>query len=219
MGDAVTIPHLFADLPQGLAKAIVGRGASELASFAARPSRLNGIRRTKFRDGRLAATNCLHDLGYEHGAVGVGPSGEPTWPTGVVGSISHAREFSVAVAARRTEIGAIGIDIEDDRDVEGIQPYVTAADEALWLDAPSARERRRRLISIFSAKEAVYKAVFPRVGHFFDFTDVLLQPSTAGFTAHFLSPIDAEFPPGRAFLVSSAWQDDIVVSWTSLEPA
>lgn len=166
----------------------------------------------------MAASRCLRDLGCPRDTVGVGQSGEPQWPAEIVGSISHAREFSIAIAAMKSEVDAIGIDVEDDRDVEGIEPYVTRPEEAMWLDNSRGSDRRRRVISIFSAKEAVYKAFFPRVGRFFDFADVSVEPSDVGFTARFTTEVDTDFPPRRPFLVHSRWQGDVVLSWTALEP-
>lgn len=215
MDEAATVARLLPDLPDGVVAAVVERGASSSRSpIEPEHGRHRGVRRTKFLDGRLAAADALDLLGAPDRSVGVGGAGEPLWPTGTVGSISHARRTTVAVVAAGSDQDRLGVDLEDDRAVRGIESYVLTERETRWLTGLGPDERRRRLLSAFSAKEAVYKAFYPRVQRFFGFHAVTLEPSPIGYVAAFTTTVDPEYPPGRRFVVRSRWVGDVVSSWT-----
>lgn len=83
------------------------------------------------------------------------------WPAGFSGSISHTSGLTAVVVARTA--GAVGIDLE----------RVGRIDAALWpsvftpaemLSLRRQREHRLAATVLFSAKEAVQKAVYARTG-------------------------------------------------------
>ena len=220
MNETGTLPNLFTDLPEGLVGSLTARGsaANTFCSVGVSPP-YKGVRQTKFRDGRLAAFRCLQQLGAEVESIGVGPRREPLWPDGFVGSISHSRLFSVAAVARLDSYRALGIDIEDDRTTEGIETYVLTPAEIAALRSLDDNSRRRAVISAFSAKEAVYKALYPRVRRFFGFHTLHVEPTEAGWVAEFTEPIDPALPPGSPIEVLSQWSGDLVCSWFALPEA
>ena len=63
----------------------------------------------------------------------------------------------------------------------------------------------------FAAKEAVYKALFPRVGRYFGFDAVELEPgSGASLTGRVVSPIVVPHAPAAPLQVQVRWLDDAV---------
>ena len=60
--------------------------------------------------GRLCAERSLQLLGLSSHSVPQGHGGEPIWPQGVAGSITHAELSAHAVVVRRTDGAGIGID-------------------------------------------------------------------------------------------------------------
>jgi 4'-phosphopantetheinyl transferase EntD len=62
--------------------------------------------------GRLCAERSLQLLGLLSHSVPRGPGGEPIWPQGVAGSITHTELSAHAVVVRRTDGAGIGIDSE-----------------------------------------------------------------------------------------------------------
>ena len=62
-------------------------------------------RKAEHLAGRIAAAHALPD----HTVPGIGPSGEPLWPEGVSGSITHSGTQAMAVAVRYPD-ALIGID-------------------------------------------------------------------------------------------------------------
>ena len=143
-------------------------------------------RRTDFAIGRAAAHRALGALGLAAAVVGRGERGDPLWPAGVVGSITHASGVAVAAVAARQHTAGIGVDLEvvDPSRLSSIASYVCLPDELTWVDGSLVR-----LTMLFSAKEAVYKALYPTIQAILEFTDVRLAwLSPAAFEATLLRP-------------------------------
>lgn len=146
-------------------------------------------RRAEFTHGRACARQALHQLGLEAVGIPVGTSREPLWPTGIVGSISHAGTAAAAAVARAgSTIVNLGLDLEPDEplDAELVAQVCRPAEIArlAMSDADPARAARH----VFVMKEAVYKALWPVQRRFLEFTDVEVhsgsRPGTFGVTIH-----------------------------------
>ena len=118
-------------------------------------------RRREFRSGRASARAALAALGLPRQAIPVGLAGEPAWPAGIVGSISHCDDEAVAAVGRVAEIRAIGIDVET------TAPLCQISCDRICNDADRAlRDARAPSLPVcwsslvFSAKEALFKACF-----------------------------------------------------------
>jgi 4'-phosphopantetheinyl transferase EntD len=117
---------------------------------------------------RMVARDMLARIGFDDCVLAKGPSGAPIWPPGVVGSLSHDSHIALAAVALRRDVMALGVDVE---------PAEPLPAEILHIIAtPNERHRiaddpfSGRLL--FSAKEAVYKAICPLIDRFLDFHDV-----------------------------------------------
>ncbi|MFI6153795.1 4'-phosphopantetheinyl transferase [Kitasatospora sp. NPDC051170] len=169
---------------------------------AAQIARAVESRRREFTTARLCARRALARLGLPPVAVPPGPLGEPRWPAGVLGSITHSTNYRAAAVARSADVLALGIDVEPDLPLpeDLLESIASPAEHARLLDleqaAPSPVNWGRLL---FSAKESVYKAWFPqgrRILDFFD-ADVTFGPPLGGgdgsFRAHLLlTPLERE---------------------------
>ncbi|WP_275040806.1 4'-phosphopantetheinyl transferase family protein [Nocardiopsis salina] len=143
-------------------------------------------RRRQFATSRACARRALSDLGVQSAPILPGRHGEPRWPAGVVGSITHCDGYRAAVVARSGEAAAVGIDAEPGLPLpEGVRSLVASPREAASLARLGAREPRvpwDRLL--FSAKEAAYKAWFPQARRWCALRDVSVQLGAGGtFTA------------------------------------
>jgi 4'-phosphopantetheinyl transferase EntD len=139
-------------------------------------------RRREFATARSCARRALADLGVTPAPVLRGERGEPRWPPGIVGSITHCAGYRAAVVARATDVPAIGVDAEPGEPLpDGVLGIVSG---------PGERERLRHLAAaapgtcwdrlLFSAKESVYKAWFPLTGRWLGFEDVDLSIDPGG---------------------------------------
>src|ERR1039458_9943593 len=69
-------------------------------------------RRREFTTARACARKALAQLGLPPSPITNGERGEPRWPAGVVGSITHCDGYRACAIARSTEMVTIGIDAE-----------------------------------------------------------------------------------------------------------
>jgi 4'-phosphopantetheinyl transferase EntD len=123
-------------------------------------------RRAEFAAGRAVARAALASLGAPAGPVLPGRAGEPQWPGGVVGSITHCTGYRACAVTWARDLAAIGIDAEPCRALpDGLLAEVAGAAERAWLTelgAASPGVPWDRVL--FCAKEAVYKAWYSRTG-------------------------------------------------------
>jgi 4'-phosphopantetheinyl transferase EntD len=155
-------------------------------------SRAVDKRRREFTTARLCARRAMAVLGVPAAPVLPGPRGEPGWPDGVVGSMTHCAGYRAAVLGRAAEVASIGIDAEPDGPLPtGVLGEVAMPEEREHLAALAARDDRvhwERLL--FSAKESVYKTWFPLTGRWLGFKEAAVEIDPAGgtFEARLLVP-------------------------------
>ncbi len=125
----------------------------------------------EFTAGRTCAHKALALLGIPSSGVPIGPQREPLWPSGVVGSISHSSDLAVAAVAPITVLHAIGIDIEPalPLDSDLLSSICRPAELARLRSGPDTALRAKL---VFSAKESVYKCLWPSTRQFLEFSDV-----------------------------------------------
>lgn len=184
-------PQLSGLFPSGVEAAAVAVRFDLEAEFRVEEeavSRAVASRRAEFLSGRRLARELLQRLGAPATAISVGHRRAPVWPDGFVGSIAHADSMCVGAVARRGAFASVGIDIEPDREPE--EPIGETVCTPLEL-----REAERLLTvqcaspvrAVFSAKEAVFKALFPLSGVELEFHQVSIswEPSRGRFNAVF----------------------------------
>jgi len=147
---------------------------------AAHARTLRGFRQEQFVGGRLALRSACAGLGRTAGPILVGPRGEPLLSAGLCGSISHKRHLAVALAARDT-CGSIGIDFEElDQPRKGVAGKVLRPAELSAVLALPEERQWTATVTRFSLKEAVYKALAPRLQRYIDFSEAEVEPDTDG---------------------------------------
>jgi 4'-phosphopantetheinyl transferase EntD len=154
-------------------------------------------RRVLFALGRAAARDALRELGLEAVGIGRGDGGEPLWPTGVVGAISHSPEVAVAIVGWRTDYAGLGVDVEESArgPTARAARLVCRPNEMVWADPESGTQR---LTMLFSAKEAIFKALYPIQRVWFGFADAELTwvAERYAFEAVVLKPVGDGYPSG-----------------------
>ncbi len=176
-------------------------------------------RRLLFSLGRAAARDALAEWDVYGVAIGRGASGEPLWPTGIVGAISHAGDLAVAIAASQADYAGLGIDVEQlSRGLTArAARLVCTPAEMAWVD-PEADTTR--LTMLFSAKEAVFKVLFPLEGVWLRFGDAELTwyPERCAFDARLLKSAGSAHPRGTRLEVHCSVIDGHVLSTTYVLP-
>lgn len=172
-----------------------------------------GKRRREFTEGREHAHAALLRLGRPADAILRGEKGEPLWPEGVVGSITHCEGHRAAAVGLEGDVRSLGIDVEQNAPLpEGVLEIVLAADESreeLAALGEAARRRTGHPVSaerlLFSAKESVYKAWFPLTGLWLDFHEVTIRFGEDGTFAARIRPDAGPAPEGVPEQMQGAW--------------
>jgi 4'-phosphopantetheinyl transferase EntD len=156
-------------------------------------------RKSEFALGRAAARRALAELGLrESGPVLRGEGRDPLWPEGFVGSITHCGSWAIAVVAKRENVKTVGIDLEDvDRvPTEEIAYLVCNEIERRWVFG--GEDAQLRLAMLFSAKESIYKALYPLGRCFFDFhaAELVWIPERRLFLGRLCITLSPEFREG-----------------------
>lgn len=136
-------------------------------------------RQGEFLAGRLAARLALRPYGLGDETVAIGQNREPRWPAGIEGSISHSQLLGqgMALCAVRPGRAGLGLDLEawlDASQADQLWPGIVDKEEWERLVAGAAAadlSLAEGLTLVFSAKESLFKALYPRVGRYFDFLD------------------------------------------------
>ena len=130
-------------------------------------------RKAEFLAGRYCARTVLTRLGHGDTQVPIGENRAPVWPAGILAAITHSHEYAccVAVDAKNSSLRGIGIDAEK------IMPAHRA--DRLYTHIVSETEKHflqslpcpwpTTLSLVFSAKESLFKTLYPAVQQYFDF--------------------------------------------------
>lgn len=138
-------------------------------------------RKMEFLAGRYCISRALILGGFSRNMVTI-PSLEnraPLFPVGLTGSITHTTSFAsgVVVPVGRKHVCSVGIDTEmvlTEKTLDNIGSRIMH--DAEW-DArgQSGLGDREYATVLFSAKESIYKCLFPVVQCWFGFHDVMLE--------------------------------------------
>ncbi len=166
--------------------------------------------------GRLALRSLVRDHhGVELPPILVDGRGGPRLPSTIAASISHKGEVAAALVGDGQT--AVGVDLEHDAptrsDLAGRLLTITERATLVGLDDLACRHEVRRR---FAVKEAIYKAVAPRVRRYVGFLEVELDAPTidAGVTRYVVRGLAGDLRDARieaAFTVD----DGLIVAWAS----
>ncbi len=148
----------------------------ELLDFPPHLEDLHPRRALEFKLGRLCAHLAHKELtGKALTHLGVGEKREPLWPSSIVGSLSHTKGLVCAVVGYQADIEILGIDLEVWPRVRAdLKSQICCEGEVESLKASGLSEEQL-LTLIFSAKESLYKALYPRVQKYFGFKAAKVQ--------------------------------------------
>ncbi|KJY78338.1 4'-phosphopantetheinyl transferase family protein [Vibrio nigripulchritudo] len=134
-------------------------------------------RKAEFTAGRVVAREALQDLGVTHTKLPIGEHRAPIWPKGYLGSISHTDNLALATVARDSEVSMLGLDVEnliDESQVQTLMPMFVSDAEMDWQQTSGLTPQQFATL-IFSAKESAFKAIYPYVKNYLEFSDSILR--------------------------------------------
>ncbi len=162
------------------------------------------IRQAEFLAGRYIAGLTLERSGVLTTGIPIGANREPIWPSGVAASLSHHRYSAVCLAAYGEPYRCAGVDIESIVDSERLQRikavFCSPEEEALLRASCLPYEQAMTLL--FSAKESLFKALYPQIRRFIDFSSATItdiDPASGHYTLMLAQPLSAELFECRKF--------------------
>ncbi|MGH3366497.1 MAG: 4'-phosphopantetheinyl transferase superfamily protein [Nocardioidaceae bacterium] len=152
-------------------------GDVDAPRYAVEDAQVSGARESRRREHatvRACARRVLTSLGHSPAPILTDTDGAPEWPSGVVGSLTHCDDYRAAILAPASELAGLGIDAQPHAGLDAeLWEHILNPDERLELTALAAVHADVHWDRIaFCAKEAAYKAWFPRTRRWLDFTDV-----------------------------------------------
>jgi len=128
-------------------------------------------RKIQFLGGRYCALIALEKINYHLTALPILESRAPAWPQGICGSISHNNEFAIALVSDQCR--SVGVDVENlmsNERFENIKKIIATENEIKVIEKNICVGQTL----IFSAKEALYKMIYPLALKYFGFLDATL---------------------------------------------
>ena len=179
------------------------------------------VRKAEFLAGRIAARHAFIQLGITPQAIPIARHRQPLWPATVLASISHHADSAFCMMMPTPSpkpIISIGIDVEsivhaEDRAL--LSPSIASRKE---LDIMTANflDNEYGFTVVFSAKEALFKALYPAVGRYFDFLDVEISAiniSKCELEMRLLIDLSAQLLRGHTVTVRWKKEANTVISW------
>lgn len=178
-------------------------------------ARATSGRRAEFLAGRVSAKDVLSHIGMESEQVSIGNNRAPVWPCGINGTISHTGNLAVSLVSKDY---LVGIDVESTmsvEDVNNVQSLIATAEEVGIVSEHLDGDVCRAITLIFSAKEALFKCLFPKVNQYFDFSDATLttfdfDKSVLTFTIN--KPLSKAVSKGYKVSVVCDYDDNLCVT-------
>jgi enterobactin synthetase component D len=135
-------------------------------------------RQAEFLAGRVAARSSVLQISphiTQPLNIEIGVNRAPVWPPCFTGSITHSRSRAISVSKQTYDESDpkdyIGVDVEDIIDVDLISEFEGSiyAHQDRNIALVSELPPNIAMTLIFSAKESLFKAVYPFVGEYFGF--------------------------------------------------
>ena len=201
-----TVPGLFDDPRVQVLTTPLDDGAAHRLSprEAAATTRMRDKRLREYATGRaLVREGLARFFGIEGFDLVNAEDRSPIWPAGIAGSLSHC-DTRAWVALVDRSAGTVGIDGEHR---EALKPelwrHTMLPEEIAALEALDPSIRGLRALALFSAKEALYKAQYPRSGQFMGFQALHVSVDESRVRCTFQEDVG---PFARGFVAEGRWR-------------
>lgn len=172
-------------------------------------------RKIAYLAGRYCAQQALRGLGVADKQVYRADDGSPVWPEGIIGSITHTDTYAAAVVGRREAVEAMGIDSErilNPDALKAVQSLVVQARERELIQSRTLPDEVSYAL-VFSAKESVFKALYPFAKQYFGFDSATVaawHEDEKKLVLVLKKDLDRAYPNGRTFEIHYAIEANLV---------
>jgi enterobactin synthetase component D len=174
-------------------------------------------RKAEFFSGRYLAAQAMKHYDIAPFNLLADDNRCPLWPAEFTGSISHTAGFAACALAPKNQLSAIGIDCQEvlpTARAERLRPKIID-DNELQITRLAGLELNDALTLCFSAKESIYKALYPFIQKFFGFSAAKLQVvdlEQQCLEFHFSAQLANSIGLKQSLLVSYSRDDNRVLS-------
>ncbi|RWX60347.1 4'-phosphopantetheinyl transferase superfamily protein [Mesorhizobium sp. M2A.F.Ca.ET.039.01.1.1] len=216
----------------GFPNAILVRGRFDLESYTDDlfnllalhcPASLSAavtMRRAEFLAGRAMAHAALRALGQGAAEIPIGPGGAPLWPSSSAGSITHTRGHCACFAIASGNWRA-GVDVEalaSGRALDAILNMTTNEDERALIARQVVLAPDWLASLVFSAKETLFKALYPVARRLFGFdcAELRTTPRNGQLRLHLTQTICPELIEGQHYDIRFSITAGHVLTWLAV---
>ncbi|MCP4986398.1 MAG: 4'-phosphopantetheinyl transferase superfamily protein [Colwellia sp.] len=173
-------------------------GISHFSGF----SRSVSKRKAEYFAGRYLIRRTLLRLKEPAYDIPIGHNRAPVWPVGLQGSLTHTGNKGISAIAKHKVNYYLGIDIEEklsEASRKEIENLICCQNEAERLQ-PSFEDKEALVTFVFSAKESLFKALYPYVEVYFDFLDAeVITLEEYRFEIKLVKSINSSYVSGMIF--------------------
>ena len=107
--------------------------------------------------------------------------------------------------------------IKVEKTSDGFRSKIACESELGWIEEAPDKEQQRTLL-LFSAKEALYKALNPITGTYFGFSDAELEwnNNDSSFEATLMKDLNSEFKAGAKICGNALIESGLIITWVIL---
>ena len=178
-------------------------------------------RQAEFLAGRLCARAALQQLDNLDCVPAIGEDRAPVWPQHISGSITHSNGHAAAIVGHKAQWRGLGMDLENVLSLERAErlagEILTAAE--LQRMAMLPREQHALLVTLtFSAKESLFKALYPIVQKrfYFEHAEVLEWSASGQLRLRLLTDLSEEWCHGKELVGQFAVDGEQLLSLVAI---
>lgn len=174
-------------------------------------------RQAEFLAGRLCARAALQQLDHLDFIPAIGEDRAPVWPGHISGSITHSTGHAAAIVGHKAKWRGLGMDLENMLSLERAKRLageILTADEMQRM-ALIPREQIALLVTLtFSAKESLFKALYPLVQKrfYFEHAEVVEWSESGVVRLRLLTDLSSEWCDGTELVGQFAVADGQLLS-------
>ena len=178
-------------------------------------------RQAEFLAGRLCARAALQQLDNLDCVPAIGEDRAPVWPPHISGSITHSSGHAAAIVGHKAQWRGLGMDLENVLSLERAERLageILTADE-LQRMARLPREQHARLVTLsFSAKESLFKALYPIVQKrfYFEHAEVVEWSEHGQMRLRLLTELSGEWCHGKELVGQFAVDGEQLLSLVAI---
>jgi enterobactin synthetase component D len=174
-------------------------------------------RRASFLAGRALTAQVFAKHNVSATPIAISPSRAPQWPSGIAGSISHTHGYCASIVAVGDDY-TVGIDIEtiiSPHSMPAVLKRVITDAEKTWINQNHPTADAVFYTTLFSAKETIYKALFPITQTFFGFdaAEIHATPADTSIQLRLTRELHKTLPKGLVLSINVERFENHILTW------